>query len=116
MEDQTQALQKMKQLAERNNNLKPVKQKMTLKDVMYTGISARDYLNPKSILSNIAQSMVTEETSPLIDQVQADVCNMLVTCRLPEITRKQVENKYLPPENCTNITPVRVKYYDLATT
>ena len=61
-----------------------------------------------SVLNNLKQDLQKDETGPKVDTELADIINSLLKAGLPEEKIQEKMNKYHRPENCENLTKVRV--------
>ena len=51
---------------------------------------------------------VAEETAPAIDSSLAEIVKSLLLAKLPKDKLAEVQNKYLRPENCTNLVAPKI--------
>ena len=61
-----------------------------------------------SVLNNLKQDLQKDKTGPKVDTELADIINSLLKAGLPEEKIQEKMNKYHRPENCENLTKVRV--------
>jgi len=83
----------------------------TLEEILQRGSLMQEETqtnSPDNILSGIMQSMNSEETSQKIDGALAEVCTILTTNGLSDGALKDIQDKYMPPQNCTSLTAVKV--------
>lgn len=83
----------------------------TLEEILQRGSLMQEETHtnsPDNILSGIIQSMNTEDTSQKLDDALAEVCTILTTNGLSEVALNEIQDKYLPPQNCASLTSVKV--------
>lgn len=72
------------------------------------GVKRKREEDPDVMIANYQASLTKTTTGPKVDEKVAEICRSLTLNGLPLDRLKEIEGKYLPPENCDIVTEVEI--------